>query len=273
MRDILVTGSSGYIGQHLIKLLSKSISCNLQGLDKKYLDNVNLIEKNILDLNIPIQKNYDTVIHLAASVNVGESVQDPIGYYINNVVGTLKVLENIKCKNFIFASTGAADQLTSPYGLSKKAAEEIVIQYCKNHDITYTIFRFYNVIGMDGISPTNPDGLFYALINASKTGTFNLYGNDYNTPDGTCIRDYVHVNEVCNALKLAVDNPSMTIENLGHGKGHSVSQIIDIFKRVNNVDFDINLKSRREGDIEISILNNVSKYMHSLYSIDELLKI
>jgi len=273
MKDILVTGSSGYIGQHLIQCLKKTNSYNLSGLDKAHLDNVDLNQINILDLKNPLDKEFDTVIHLAASVNVGESVTDPLSYYQNNVEGTINVLKNIKCNNFIFASTGAAEQLTSPYGISKKAGEEIVTQYCNENKINYTIFRFYNVIGKDGINPTNPDGLFYALIRAADTGVFNLYGNDYNTLDGTCIRDYVHVNEVCYAIELAIKNSSFQIENLGHGKGHSVAQIIEVFKYVNDLDFEVKVLDKRAGDIEISILDNVSGYMKNLYTVEELLKI
>ena len=106
-----------------------------------------------------------------------------------------------------------------------------------------------------------------------NTGSFTVFGNDYNTPDGTCIRDYVHVLEICNAIELALENPSNTIENLGHGKGTSVTEIVTCFKNVNNVDFAINYGSRREGDIEVSVLSNPSSYMKQLYSIEELLKV
>jgi len=182
-------------------------------------------------------------------------------------------LTNIKCKNFIFASTGAAEQLNSPYGISKKVAEDIIIKFCKDTNKDFTIFRFYNVVGQDGFSPTNPDGLFFNLIKASTTGQFNLYGTDYNTNDGSAIRDYVHVNEICNAVLTAINIPSTSIENLGHGVGTSVKEIIELFKKVNNCQFNVNNMPRRNGDLEKSVLNTVSKYMIKKYDIKDLLKL
>jgi UDP-glucose 4-epimerase len=274
---ILITGISGYIGSHLTKLLRNNNEIKIYGIDKKqptylltnfYLQNINEpLDKNIL------QEEFDCVIHLAAEVSVSESVKQPLLYYTTNIFGTLNVLKNIKTKNFICASTGAADGMQSPYGISKRAMEDIVQQYCNEHRIPYTIFRFYNVIGSDGINPTNPDGLFYNLIKASNTGNFNLYGNNYNTPDGTCIRDYVHVNEICNAINISIMNPSNSIENLGHGQGHSVKQIIEIFKKVNHCDFTVTVCERRPGDLEKSVLENPSSYMKQFFSVNELLKI
>jgi UDP-glucose 4-epimerase len=216
---------------------------------------------------------FDTVIHLAALVNVGESVRDPISYYRTNITGTENVLNRITYKNFVFASTGAAAGMASPYGISKKAAEDIVVQHCQEESIPYTIFRFYNVIGSDGIAPTNPDGLMLNLINAQKTGEFNIFGDDYTTPDGTAVRDYVHVNEICHALIEAIERPANGIENLGHGQGHSVLEMVDLFKQVNKVDFKVNFGPRRSGDLERSVLDNPSEYLPNLYSIKDLLKI
>jgi len=163
--------------------------------------------------------------------------------------------------------------MACPYGISKKAAEEIVEEYCRLNNINYTIFRFYNVIGQDGISPTNPDGLFFNLIRAITTGSFNLFGDDYNTKDGSCVRDYVHVNEICDALKTAISESSKSIQNLGHGTGYTVKEIIEIFKTVNGVDFDVNVTTRRSGDLERSVLDNPSKYLKTLYTIEDLLRI
>jgi len=270
MKRILVTGSSGYIGQHLIKKLKDYFE--VDGLDYNPAPSTTILQ-NINELNSCIDKEYDVVIHLAALVNVGESVLEPINYYETNISGTKNILKNIKFKNFVFASTGAAEQLTSPYGLSKKVAEDIITKFCKDMKKEFTIFRFYNVIGQDGYSPTNPDGLFFNLVNAIKTGEFNLYGNDYNTTDGTCVRDYVHVNEIVNSLIHSITCPSNQIENLGHGKGHTVNEIIEIFKNVNNVNFKVNVLGRRQGDIEYSVLKTVSPYMKSLYTMEEILKI
>ena len=274
MTRILVTGNSGYIGSHLCQLLNKNKDITIHGLDKN--DPIISVDKfykqNILDIQ-SIDDEYDCVIHLAAEVSVGESVRDPIKYYNTNVVGTLNVLKKIKTKRLVIASTGAAEQLNSPYGLSKRAMEEIVFQHCNETNIPVTVFRFYNVVGSDGIPPTNPDGLFYALINAVTTKTFIIFGDDYNTKDGTCVRDYCHVNEICNALEAAITISTNQIENLGHGVGTTVREMSELFKNVNNVDFKVNLGPRRSGDVEYSVLSNPSKFMKKLYSVSELLKL
>jgi UDP-glucose 4-epimerase len=163
--------------------------------------------------------------------------------------------------------------MNSPYSISKKAAEEIVNQYCKEQDIPFTIFRFYNVVGADGILPTNPDGLMWNLMNAEKTGVFNLFGSDYNTKDGSCVRDYTHVNEICHAVIQGIDGPTNQIENLGHGVGTTVKEMIEIFKRVNACNFKTVMCPRREGDLESSVLPTPSKYMKHLYSMEDLLKV
>lgn len=277
MKKILVTGSSGYIGQHLCKLLKQTGEYEVHGMDivnnTNYLDE--FIKQNVTQYSrgfeLKITK-YDTVVHLAAMVRVNESVQLPAQYYRNNLFGTMNILEQVKYNNFIFASTGAATNPTSPYGLSKRAAEDVVSSYCKKNDKSFTMLRFYNVIGSDGIPPTNPDGLFYNLINAEKTGEFNLYGNDYNTPDGSPVRDYVHVMEICNAIKTAIELPANRLENLGHGHGYSVKEIIDIYKNVNKCDFNVNILPRREGDLEKTVLDKPSSYLKSIYIIEELLK-
>lgn len=270
MKKILVTGSSGYIGQHLIQLLKEKY--DVEGLDYQKRYNVKVL--HCVDINqlSDLTTEYNTVIHLAALVNVGDSVQRPAEYYTTNVFGTMNVLSKIKFKNFVFASTGAAAQPGSPYGVSKRAAEDVVANYCQTHDKTYTIFRFYNVIGSAGFRPTNPDGLFYNLIKAVDTGTFNMYGQDYNTRDGTCVRDYVHVMEICAALETAIETPANQLENLGHGQGHTVQEIVDIFKQVNRVKFQVVGHPRRPGDLESSVLDSVSPYMKNLYKIDQLLK-
>ena len=100
---------------------------------------------------------------------------------------------------------------------------------------------------------------------------FNIYGNDYNTPDGTCIRDYVHVNEICDAIIKAIDTPANKIESLGHGRGNSVLTIVNKFKEVNSVDFNVNFVDRRAGDIECSVLKDTSAYLNSTYTLEQLL--
>ena len=275
---ILITGNSGYIGSHLTQLLNKRSDLELYGLDR----NTPLLPvKEHSQNNItmpgyflwPRDFEFDCIIHLAAEVAVGRSVTNPIMYYQTNTLGTLRILQDLKCKRFVHASTGSAGPMNNPYGISKRASEEIVDQYCREHDIPFTTFRFYNVAGSDGIKPTNPDGLMWNLMNAQRTGVFNLFGDDYNTEDGSAVRDYTHVNEICNALEQAIDRSTNQIENLGHGKGTTVKQMIALYKKVNNCEFDVNVCQRRAGDLEKSVLDYPSSYMTQMYSIDEILKV
>ena len=277
MKKILITGCSGYIGSHLCKMLKNDYE--VHGLDIEE-PQAPLNEFYRCDINrqfaIPGDIEYDTVIHLAGLVRVGESEQIPIKYYITNLNGTMNVINKIKTKNFIFASTGAAQDCFSAYGISKRAAEDVVREYCTQHKKQdYTIFRFYNVVGSDGYEPTNPDGLMYKLLEAKESGVFTIYGNDYDVSviDGTCIRDYVHVNEICDALIQAIEKPSNSVECLGHGVGYTVQEIVDLFQKVNECSFEVKYGPRRKGDLPSSVLTNVSPYMRNLYTMDQLLKI
>ncbi len=275
MKKILITGNSGYIGSHLTKLLEDTYE--LYGLDtmNPRVDIKHFINCDIRTMHY-LQGEYDTVIHLAALVNVGESEKMPSNYYMTNLTGTLNVLNGIKTKNFIFASTGAAEYCQSAYGTSKKAAEDCIREYCTKNNVPYTIFRFYNVIGSTVVEPTNPDGLFYNLIQAMRTKEFTIFGNDYDTVDGTCVRDYVHVMEICEALKLAIEQPSNSMECLGHGVGHTVGEIVNLFREVNdikNIDLLTKIGPRRQGDLPISVLDNPSSYMKKMYEFRDLLKV
>lgn len=276
MKKILITGNSGYIGSHLTKLLSKRDDLELYGLDKN-LPLISVKEHSQNDITMPgyflwtRDVEFDCVIHLAAEVAVGRSVLNPTLYYTTNILGTLRILRDLKFKRFIHASTGSAGPMNNPYGISKRGAEQVVDQYCKENNIPFTTFRFYNVTGSDGINPTNPDGLMWNLMNAQKTGVFNLFGDDYNTEDGSAVRDYTHVNEVCNALEQAIDRSTNQIENLGHGVGTTVKQMIDLYKKINNCDFKVQVCPRREGDLERSVLDKPSSFMQQLYTMEDLL--
>lgn len=274
---ILITGNSGYIGSHLSQIISKK-DIEIYGLDK------NVPKFNILthfQEDIRFDSNhwkasdieFDCVIHLAAEVSVSESVKTPTNYYLTNTLGTLNCIEKLKFKNFIFASTGAAEGLDSPYGISKRMAEDIVREKCSDRKIPFTIFRFYNVVGTDGFHPTNPDGLFSNLIAAIDKQNFKIFGGDYNTKDGTCVRDYVHVNEICHAIVSSIFQSTNQIENLGHGVGTTVKEMVEIFKQVNNCDFVVTVVERRAGDIESSVLKNPSSFMKKIYTLEQLLKI
>lgn len=274
MKKILITGNSGYIGSHLCTMLYDEYE--IHGLDL-IEPQAQVHQQYLCDIRKPFQleEEFDAVIHLAALVNVGESEQKPIDYYITNLTGTMNIINRVKTKNFIFASTGAAEGCVSPYGISKRAAEDVVREFCTVHKpISYTTFRFYNVIGSDGFDPTNPDGLMYNLMKATMTGEFTICGKNYKESwDGTCIRDYVHVMEICEALKDAIETPANGVECLGHGVGYTVKEIVETFQRVNKLDFEVKYGPRRKGDLPSSVLENVSPYMKNLYTLEELLKI
>jgi UDP-glucose 4-epimerase len=274
---VLITGNSGYIGSHLTQfLLNKRSSLELYGLDKsKPIVPIERFSWN--DITMPgyikwqtDNIEFDCVIHLAAEVGVGRSVLNPILYYKTNTLGTLRILQDIKFKRFIHASTGSAGPMNNPYGISKRSAEEIVDQYCKERSIPFTTFRFNNVTGSNGIAP-RADGLFAKLIQAQETGVFNLFGDDYNTQDGSAVRDYTHVEEICQAVDQAINRSTNQIENLGHGVGTTVKQMIEIYKKVNNCDFEVVVCPRRAGDLESSVLGIPSPFMQKLYTMEELL--
>lgn len=276
MKKVLVTGSSGYIGSHLCKMLKGNYEVHgldinepIVSIDKFYKVDINRL------FTIPDQTDpYDAVIHLAALVNVGMSETMPILYYITNVNGTMNVLNKVPTKNFIFASTGQASLCANPYSISKRAAEDCVTEYCTKHNPKdYTMFRFYNVLGIDCIKPTNPDGLMSALMKAGETGEFTIFGDDYNTPDGTCVRDYVHVYEICNALMMAIEDPANGLENLGHGVGKSVKDMVELYKIVNNIDFTTKIGPKKKGDPAVSVLDNPGRYMKHMYELKDLLKV
>jgi UDP-glucose 4-epimerase len=273
MKKILVTGSSGYIGRHLLDVLPNYYTVGLDRVFKPQSAD-KFIFQDILEGKC-VEGEFDAVVHLAGLVNVGDSVKWPMRYYETNVAGTLKMLEHVDYKHFIFASTGAAENPNSPYATSKRVTEDLVRQYCQLNNKDCTIFRFYNVIGSAGYDPTNMDGLMYNLIKAGmETGVFNIYGDDYDTYDGTALRDYIHVSEVCQAIKSAIEVPSDgTIQNLATGSGYSVLQMIDYFKEVNNMQFEVNVLPRRPGDLARSVLGEVSPYMVELFRIDEKLKV
>jgi UDP-glucose 4-epimerase len=275
MKKILITGNSGYIGSHLSNMLLAKKYYEIHGLDKQK-SQIQLLRHYLQDIRDTVWKiedPYDCVIHLAAEVSVSRSVNDPILYYTTNTIGTLNVLKNINTKRFIHASTGSAGPMNNPYGISKRGAEDIVDQFCRENSIPFTTFRFYNVTGCDGIDPTNPDGLMWNLMNAEKTGTFNLFGDDYDTEDGSAVRDYTHVNEICTALVSAIEESTNQIENLGHGVGTTVKQMVELYKKVNQCDFEVKICPRRQGDLERSVLDNPSKFMQKLYTMEELLKV
>jgi UDP-glucose 4-epimerase len=281
MKKVLITGSSGYIGQHLCKFLGNSY--HVTGLDRVFKTQFadRFFEQNILE-NKDIEGEYDTVIHLASLVQVGGGQKAAMDYYRTNVVGTMNMLERIQYKNFIFASTCQANE-SHVYGHTKHIAEGIIRQYCALNNKKHTIFRFGNVIGRDyDFNPTNTDGLMYNLMQAKETGVFNLYGDDYNTYDGTALRDYIHVMEVCHAIEKAINRASCVpaaelqpvFEYLGRAMPVSVMDCINAFKKANECDFEVVVKPRRVGDSAEAKTYIVSPYMPQIkYPLEEMMKV
>lgn len=273
MKKVLVTGSSGYIGSHLCHLLNHDYEVHGLDVAPPMIEIPKFYHADITQ-KLSINGDYDAVVHLAALVNVGDSQKQPIQYYTTNLFGTMNVLKGINTSNFILASTGAAEGCKSAYGVSKRAAEDVVHSYRSMGEMDYTTFRFYNVIGNTVVPPTNHDGLMYNLIKSKETGKFTIFGKDYQeSTDGTCIRDYVHVMEICHALREAIENPANKTECLGHGVGYTVKEMVTIFEKVNDITLDVTYGPRRDGDLPSSVLEDVSPYMKHLYTIEELLKI
>jgi UDP-glucose 4-epimerase len=240
--NIVITGANGYIGSVLSKKLPQAKLYDIDEWDIRCDD--------VEDLSV------DVVVHLAALVKVGESVIKPWQYYETNVTGTYNVIQAFPRAKMIFASTGAASNPVSPYGMSKVMAEEVVKQYCSE----YTIFRFYNV---GGGTPTNPEGLYAAVKKAEESGEFTIFGGDYPTKDGTPVRDYIHVEDLTDAIVNAVHKPAaMTdYEPLGSGQSYTVKEYLDAYLEKNGPRFVYKIGDRREGDLAISEVPFMSKFM------------
>jgi len=258
-KKVVVTGADGYIGSVLRKKLSER--------------NVRAVFYDIKDWDItkysnPTNPTVDVVVHLAALVKVGESVKNPFEYYNTNINGTKNVIDAFPNAKFIFASTGAAFDPTSPYARSKVVAEDIVKQLCKE----YTIFRFYNVGG--GV-PNNPEGLYAATQNAIQSGTFTIFGSDYDTKDGTPVRDYVHVEDLTDAIVKAIYEPAAMsdYEPLGSGQSYTVKEYIEEFLRVNGPLFEVKYGERREGDNAKSEVPFNSMFMNPKHTLEDIVKL
>ncbi len=282
-RMILVMGGAGYIGSHTVKhLLDNGYSCvvadNLIYGHREAVDpRAEFLKADLLDkesLRTIFQRfEIDAVIHFAAFAYVGESVLDPQKYYINNVVGTVNLLEIMRefCVNkIVFSSTcatygephytpideGHPQNPINPYGKTKLMIESILADYHKAYDLRYIALRYFNAAGAsaDGLigeSHTPETHLIPLVLQAIKNGTeVKVFGMDYDTPDGTCIRDYIHVEDLAKAHRLAVERVDQYCGylNLGTGEGTSVKEIIDAAERVSGEKCKIVYAGRREGD-------------------------
>ncbi len=303
-KNILVTGGLGYIGSHtvgeliahgytpiIIDNLSNSYLSVLEGIEKicgvtPIFYNTDVNDSLALDA---IFKSHaiDSVIHFAAFKAVGESVQEPLKYYKNNIGGLITLLETMEAnqvKNIVFSSSctvyGEPDHTpvdentplkpaTSPYGNTKQVGEQIL----NDNRFTNTIaLRYFNPIGAHhtaflGELPIGVPNNLVPFITQTAAGLrekITVYGNTYNTPDGTCIRDYIHVVDLAKAHVKAIDymaqNPNnhFDVFNLGTGNGNSVLEVIKCFESVNNLKLNYTIGAIRQGDVE-QVYANSSK--------------
>lgn len=229
--------------------------------------------RNDWSLSMKTLPEYDCVVHLAGLISVAESMSKPSEYALTNVNGTINVLKWFKPQNFIFASTAGAFNPISPYAQSKVLSESIIRQL--GHE--YTIFRFFNVAGSDGFNRQIGESTHLIRVAAEtaagKRDHMSLYGTDYETVDGTCVRDYIHVSDLVDSIIKAIYNPKNTeYECLGNGKGFTNREVIDTMKRISGNDFKVIEASRRAGDPAVLALTQkeVSSLVESKYSLEDM---
>ncbi len=283
---VLVTGGAGYIGSHMVlELLDAGESVivldNLStgfrwAVDPRATLIVGDMGDQPLVETVMRLHGVDAVIHFAAKIVVPESVSDPLGYYLSNTVKTRAVMAAaVACgvKNFIFSSTAAVygtpevmpvseDAPTrpeSPYGTSKLITEWMLRDAAAAHDLSYVVLRYFNVAGADpqgrtGQSTPNATHLIKVAVQTALglRAKMDVFGTDYPTPDGTCVRDYIHVTDLVRAhlaalAHLRAGGASM-VANCGYGRGYSVQEVIDTVRSVTKVAFRADYAPRRPGD-------------------------
>lgn len=282
---MIVTGGAGYIGSHACKALSKAgyIPVAVDNLSTGWsdavkfgpLEKVDLLRKADIDR---VLKKYSPIgiLHFAALSQVGESMQKPGLYWENNVMGSLNLIQAAVengCMQIVFSSTCATygdqdnvilDETSeqfpiNAYGASKRAVENILADYQATFGLKYVIFRYFNVAGADPDAEVGefhqPETHLIPLILdvvSGKRDALTIFGTDYDTPDGTCIRDYVHVCDLVDAhllgLKWLQDGKGSRVFNLGTGHGYSVREVVDHAKHVTNLIVPIAEGERRPGD-------------------------
>jgi len=283
---VLITGGAGYIGSHMVLELVDA------GEDVVVLDNLSTGHRWAVAEKAPLivgdtsdqplierllrSHGVESIIHFAAAVVVPDSVRDPLSYYRNNTANSRTLIEcavRAGVRHFIFSSTAAVygnpasnpvsetapTQPISPYGWSKLMTEIILRDASKAHDLNHVILRYFNVAGADprGRAGQSTPGATHLIKVAAETAlgqhpVFNIFGTDYPTPDGTCIRDYIHVSDLVRAHAKALHHlrsgaSSLTL-NCGYGHGFSVREVIETVKRVSGINFKVENALRRPGD-------------------------
>ncbi|MGH6736068.1 MAG: UDP-glucose 4-epimerase GalE [Methyloceanibacter sp.] len=284
--SVLVTGGAGFIGSHMaLELLDA-------GEDVLVLDNLStgfrwavpegakFVEGDVGDHNLVrqllLRNDIDAILHFAGSIVVPESVADPLGYYLNNTCKSRSLIASAVETNipyFIFSSTAAvygipkANPVTedaslepiSPYGSSKLMTETMLRDTARAHPLRFVALRYFNVAGADpkGRSGQSTSGATHLIKVAAETALgmrphLDVYGTDYETPDGTCVRDYIHVSDLVrahlDALRYLRDGGESIVLNCGYGKGFSVLEVIEAVKRASQSDFAVHKTGRRAGD-------------------------
>ncbi|MBD8124353.1 UDP-glucose 4-epimerase GalE [Pseudomonas lutea] len=282
---ICVIGGAGYIGSHMVALLQANgysvvviddLSTGfLTSIPKVLFEQGSILDKEFL-ADFFTRYNIGAVFHFASSIQVGESVSNPRKYYKNNLIGTISLLDQMvesKVSKLIFSSTAAIfgspdytpiDELhprrpLSPYGRSKLFVEEILADYETAYNLRSVSLRYFNAAGASPCGQLGerhfPETHLIPLLlqcAANRSPSFSIFGNDYDTADGTCVRDYIHVEDLCRAHLLSLsyldkDNPSAAF-NLGTGVGHSVSEVVSAVEDVTRSKLNIQIKPRRPGD-------------------------
>ena len=299
-KNILITGGAGYIGSHISEILIKDkkkifIVDNLSTGHKKLINKkakffkVNINDKKKIKFIVK-KHNIDSIIHLAGSLIISEGEKYPKKYFKNNVLGTKNLIMSVKnsnVKNFIFSSTAAVykDGTTkvterskvkpkSVYGKTKLAAEKIIIKHCKKNKINFGILRYFNIVGS---SPSGKIGLInkgdhlfknYSMQINKKNPVLKVYGTDYRTKDGSCVRDFIHVSDIAEIHKKIlnkINNVNQSkILNCGYSKGVSVKQVANEFRKYANKKAKIVEAPRRKGDLVqiIAITKNLKKFVN-----------
>lgn len=281
---VLVTGGAGYIGSHtVLELQKKNIDVVIyDNLIYGHKESINapLVVGDIADtekLETVFSKNkFDAVVHFAAFLSVAESVANPSKYYNNNVGCTMKLLDTMvkfKVSNIVFSSTAAIfgnpvhlpileddpKEPTSPYGETKLAVEKMLKWYERAYGLRFISIRYFNAAGasLDGSIGEDHKEETHIIPLAMQTALgkrseFTIFGSDYPTKDGTCIRDYIHVSDLADAHILALDGllngKESNYYNAGVGNGYSNKEVVEMVKKVTKIDFPVKLGKRREGD-------------------------